>query len=1143
MFLALWYNINNEDRILMKESEKPPKPDKTEASGAADENLSDYMLWVNNLKGRFAFRGQANSSWRVAASAYRRLERETEKRPKLFVDPESFFCDYLYERVTEAKMRFSEHRDLKLLEVMARMQHYGAATGLIDFTVSPLLALWFACQDERDSKGVAVDGKVVVVQLDDNPMIQEIKEHENTGEELDVYFPPDPDGKLRVWRPGNYDSRMITQQSLFIFGCPDIENFLARDPFYVSVDKKEIYIEILDNMGIAEGFVYPDFYGFSTANTPDKDYDLYLVDTYRTAKIRKGDQFADPNIKKVIAILSYFGTIDKQNPPERLHQKFAIAEDDFWKCVDELCKQKIVSISRKQTYKIRNQPLRPYYFYEAIIEHDILDFELFLHDYFSLSFMHQIMFTMLDNFNKNKIAKIVKKISPLVSQEWQVIVDKHQFKDCYDFAQIFYFIIPDAILKYIKQYINNLESNHEPPRRSEGKYGSTDEVFELLFVTFPKLGVDYTRRAIQLALRYSSRCTSVRNALCKYLVQNLAVDSGIQNYDITEQLFDVLLEETGEQNDVFDVGARTAADFLHMIYYNSDFSRQFDLSNNQKPQQLHEKILEQIRLLDATRFMIFLKQYTNRMPYMPANSNAKKLIEGLEFDSRSILNNIDNKYNPGELIHEILVGEYIDVLKKHEIQIKQSIVVRWRTKSRAYEIYRIIDSKVADLRERPRNRVTPQGIDELKQQKVSSLVKKYKDHEVIEIIDQLAEAEAFFSRIGSDMHWSSWSIYNIDIARAISKIFFATQDSSSHFVAVVRHYIDKKIPIDFIPPFAQFFPCYPDAHKELYGVLDDEEYPLKDMWKYWFFYSLPKKNIVGKYISDLELFLTNIKFDTRRLFHFDFLIKYEEKSPGLFLRIIQKLFDKRVENGVSFSLLFNPYSDIQERIEELFADNWEFLEKIFLYEIPRNSDVDNENFFLKVFLQKSPKFIKQYLNTIYSAPYFTPSDNGYQNYAFIWKLESCMSIMHDVILTTLKHQKYYFQSSSFMVTFFRIEQSHAENTAGVKAQQKEFIQNIINEEQINYETILLLVEVIKYFFVDDFPKFIRALSEREESAEASRALRSDATENSNVTPKDKLRFWDSLSFKFDDDERFSGGQQYIKERVEYWRGRIAEEKM
>ena len=48
------------------------------------------------------------------------------------------------------------------MELLAELQHYGAATCLIDFTNSALIALWFACHKEAGKAG-----KVVAMVTDD----------------------------------------------------------------------------------------------------------------------------------------------------------------------------------------------------------------------------------------------------------------------------------------------------------------------------------------------------------------------------------------------------------------------------------------------------------------------------------------------------------------------------------------------------------------------------------------------------------------------------------------------------------------------------------------------------------------------------------------------------------------------------------------------------------------------------------------------------------------------------------------------------------------------------------------------------------------------------------------------------------------
>ena len=53
------------------------------------------------------------------------------------------------------KMPDEFNKDGDLLTTLAKMQHYGLPTRLIDFTTNPLVALYFACQEKN------VDGEVI----------------------------------------------------------------------------------------------------------------------------------------------------------------------------------------------------------------------------------------------------------------------------------------------------------------------------------------------------------------------------------------------------------------------------------------------------------------------------------------------------------------------------------------------------------------------------------------------------------------------------------------------------------------------------------------------------------------------------------------------------------------------------------------------------------------------------------------------------------------------------------------------------------------------------------------------------------------------------------------------------------------------
>ena len=79
----------------------------------------------------------------IEASAWRRLP-STYNRSSL-----DEFLDINRVLITRIRLLGHDHKDgreLKDLEILAELQHLGAATCLIDFTYNAQIALWFACQ-------------------------------------------------------------------------------------------------------------------------------------------------------------------------------------------------------------------------------------------------------------------------------------------------------------------------------------------------------------------------------------------------------------------------------------------------------------------------------------------------------------------------------------------------------------------------------------------------------------------------------------------------------------------------------------------------------------------------------------------------------------------------------------------------------------------------------------------------------------------------------------------------------------------------------------------------------------------------------------------------------------------------------------
>ena len=162
-----------------------------------------------------------------------------------------------------------EGQRLSDLELLAELQHYGAATCLIDFTRNALFALWIACQ--HSSSDLQENGKVIVLRSDDPARFRTV-DYKLTKVSISYFFKQDNNGRYQLyqWEPKYQNNRIIAQQSVFVFGGTEITE---DDKCVIMKSKKQTILASLDKLsGINESSVFPDFDGFARLHAQNKPY-------------------------------------------------------------------------------------------------------------------------------------------------------------------------------------------------------------------------------------------------------------------------------------------------------------------------------------------------------------------------------------------------------------------------------------------------------------------------------------------------------------------------------------------------------------------------------------------------------------------------------------------------------------------------------------------------------------------------------------------------------------------------------------------------------------------------------------------------------------------------------------------------------
>lgn len=155
------------------------------------------------------WRGVANISWPLDSSLFRKLAVQHGRDHVT----EAMMQTAEQELIAEARrLRFDRMPGGEVLgdlALLATLQHQGAATRLVDGTFNPLIAAWFAVEDEQQDEE---DGALLGIDMTDRSLDPQVAER--GGPMRDVLSK----GDFRLWRPPPVEQRIRAQQAVFILG-------------------------------------------------------------------------------------------------------------------------------------------------------------------------------------------------------------------------------------------------------------------------------------------------------------------------------------------------------------------------------------------------------------------------------------------------------------------------------------------------------------------------------------------------------------------------------------------------------------------------------------------------------------------------------------------------------------------------------------------------------------------------------------------------------------------------------------------------------------------------------------------------------------------------------------------------------------
>ena len=291
------------------------------------KDIAEYLKEVSETKAKWpnstlVFRGQENEKWLLESSAERRLKASPPSQEGI---TDRLFLEYHEDLLKKCKLKNYDQREQKQLddlELLADLQHHGAATCLIDFTRNALIALWFACEKSDEDE----NGKVFAVNTADEKIFLEITptdiEDKSIRDALDFETrkidndqkdePPkirdtdkDQAKELPVpetsatlpdkpsfwyWTPAHLNERITAQHSLFLFGLPSRGELRSEEIIIESASKEQIRRELEELHDIREESLFPDFVGFAYTQRSNVPYPTFDAKEYLRRGVEAGQR-------------------------------------------------------------------------------------------------------------------------------------------------------------------------------------------------------------------------------------------------------------------------------------------------------------------------------------------------------------------------------------------------------------------------------------------------------------------------------------------------------------------------------------------------------------------------------------------------------------------------------------------------------------------------------------------------------------------------------------------------------------------------------------------------------------------------------------------------------------------------------------
>jgi Fic family protein len=797
---------------------------------------------------------------------------------------------------------------------------------------------------------------------------------------------------------------------------------------------------------------------------------VLMYEKYFSKISEEVELFSSPIVLKTLAIISFFGVIEKNNQELRhqLEDEFKIDWNQLWEQIYFLHANEIVDVYENEIVKISDQVLATYAFYKCFIDdkYAVIDYSQWI-AIFIKNHSNRIENSLIDSNNTFGYKKIKELVMPHLNSVAQKLESE---EEKYSYYKLFWFYRPNQCLKFIKDWIfqlpkeklENLEFSYV-----HNNHSYATKYFELL-VKFWNIPNETLKPSLEIALMLVEKQNNRMAEFMKFIYDCFSYKwEDLNNGYYRQSLLFEILTNTELSKDQQKIGIGTALNIgetlmgWHFTQYggmkgNAFTIKNFDLYVSKELVGLRGEILE----LAFEYYECHKGQSTkifNKIIF-PEGKMDKKIYESeLPFYNKLI----QEKYNSKNLSDCKFVRKLTKVFNEYEIEIPNF----WNEFINS-DIIKI--SKFLKTEWETKGIKSYREIEEEKNKEIRDIVFEKNWNELEQL---LFDVDNFVKQVNDTSAWFADS--------SITELFksIALKDKNE-LINTLRLVFLKKItfgPNDTVIAFIlENNILHSDELIELIKICRPET---ENNWIYAVLTYLPSEQVTEentKLLIDIissfkdPVIFYKISVFSKYNFCFKKLIEKKKILVEPNHNVITYLTQITLEKVTSENSLYLGYNFFQENFEH-FKDNIELLKKAYYFHCAKHNHFDYDGKEMEAILKLDENFLTEYLRSFTEKADFFSLREEHLTLDYIWKHPHYEKLITDAINVIISKAPVFSNFDHPACHLFHVLQIDEE----IKSRFKLFLENFIKMHNHNLGNWLVIINVIQHRFNDSFIKYLK----------------------------------------------------------------------